>query len=375
MHRFGITALGLSMLSAPVLSAGLERAAPSTRVLFEEGTYLEFSMAYVSPDLTGSGGVAPGPLALSGESNDLLDDYTQLGAAFKTDVNDKLSFALVLDQPIGADTNYGDATAGLPDVTAVYHGTEANLVSYQLSGQLMYEVAPGFSVHGGLRVQRIKADAKVPFVGNYSIETETSYGYGYMAGAAYQIPEIALRVALTYYSGIEHDIDATEDSALTGGVDTDSSFSIEIPQSVSLEFQTGIAADTLLFGSVRWVNWEEFDITPNFYPIAPGPAPGPLVNYTSDWTTYTLGVGRRLTDSLSASVSFTLEPASDSVMPSLGPVDGRKGIALGLKYKMDNMTLSGGLSYTKLGDANNALTTSFDGGNAWAAGMRIGFHL
>jgi len=49
---------------------------------------------------------------------------------------------------------------------------------------------------------------------------------------------------------------------------------IKTPQSVNLEFQTGIAKVTLLFGSVRWVDWTAFNIFPADFPDV-----NPIVSY------------------------------------------------------------------------------------------------
>ncbi len=34
------------------------------------------------------------------------------------------------------------------------------------------------------------------------------------------------------------------------------------PQSVNIDFQTGIAANTLAFANIRWVHWDQFAVTP-----------------------------------------------------------------------------------------------------------------
>ncbi len=36
------------------------------------------------------------------------------------------------------------------------------------------------------------------------------------------------------------------------------------PQSVNIDFQTGIAANTLAFANIRWVHWDQFAVTPKF---------------------------------------------------------------------------------------------------------------
>lgn len=52
-----------------------------------------------------------------------------------------------------------------------------------------------------------------------------------------------MRVALTYFSEVAHDFDTTTDGAYHEVL------KLTIPQAVNLDFHTGIAKDTLLFGS------------------------------------------------------------------------------------------------------------------------------
>ena len=52
-----------------------------------------------------------------------------------------------------------------------------------------------------------------------------------------------------------------------------------MPQSVNLDFQTGIAPDTLVYGLVRWVNWDGWKIAPAGLPAATGL---PLIEFDSD---------------------------------------------------------------------------------------------
>lgn len=346
MLRVSTLAIAASLVTSTAFAAGIERNAPSTRILFEEGRYLEFSFGYVSPDLEGTAG--PGA-----PTGNLFESYTQLGFAYKADLTDRLSYAIVPEAPWGVDTAY---PGGAP-----YTGVTATLDSLGLQAIVSYDVSDQFKVYAGLRAQQLSAEANIPFVGGYSITTDKQMGYGYMVGAAYQIPDIAARVAVTYYSSIEHTLNTTEFGALAGQTD------IETPQSVNVEFQTGIAENTLLFGSVRWVDWSEFAIAPPNYPL------GTLVDYEKDWITYTVGVGRQFTDSLSGFVTASYEPASNTILTTLGPVDGRASIGIGASYDVGQMTITGAVNYVMLGEAQNALGTTFSDGSALAAGIRIGY--
>ena len=67
---------------------------------------------------------------------------------------------------------------------------------------------------------------------------------------------------------------------------------------MQLDFQTGVAPKTLVFGYVRWVDWSDFSVEPPVYGQATAALlgqPRPLIAYDDDWWTYNLGVGRQLT--------------------------------------------------------------------------------
>ena len=360
MNRVSGLALTAALLSAgTVQAAGIERAVPTTRSLFEEGRYLEFSATWADPELSGEGGTAlvPNvgavPAAPSG-TGDLFDSYATLGFAYKADLNDRWSYAFIIDQPWGVDTTY-------PTAPGVYSNVRARLDAVQATGILAYDATDRVKVYAGLRAERISASAELPFVGGYTVETDTQTNLGYLVGAAYQIPDIAFRVALTYYSAIEHTMNTTEFGAFETQTD------IETPQAVNLEFQSGVATDTLVFGSIRWVDWSEFVIQPPNYPLVT------LVDYKEDWWTYTLGVGRKFTDTWSGFAQVSHEPATNTVLTTLGPVDGRTSLGLGGTWTQGQVSVTAGVSYTWLGEAENLLGTEFSDGSALGVGVRVGY--
>lgn len=346
-------ALMASTTASMAAAAGIERTPPSTRVLFEEGRYMEFSLSYVDPDVSGTGGSAGPGFPIPGSTGNILKDFSTFGAAYKADLGGRLSYALILDQPFGVSLNYP---------RGFYEGTSSDLETTALTGMLGYDVTPRWTVYGGLRAQRMEAEGAVPFLGGYTIETDTDIGLGYMAGIAYQRPEIALRVALSYYSGIEHSFDTEEFGSIDGTID------VETPQQVALEFQSGIAANTLIFGSVRWVDWPQFEIDPDNYPLAM-----PMVAYEDPWMNYRLGIGHQFNERLAGAFEVSYEPQTDTVMPALGPVDGGTILTASLSYDLDPFIISGGVSYGWLNSAENELGTTFDGGTLQGIGIRIGY--
>lgn len=108
----GVGALALAPLAAQ--AGGIDRSGQSIGVIFEKGTYAEFSFGSVSPNVSGMQ-VVTFPPALGGstagsKSGDMTNSYLQFGAALKHDYNDKFSVALILEQPFGADVEYDTGT-------------------------------------------------------------------------------------------------------------------------------------------------------------------------------------------------------------------------------------------------------------------------
>lgn len=356
-------AVALALASTSAFAGGLERTARSPNILFEDGNLVELSFGTVDPSVSGAG-VSVSPAA---ESGDLSERYATLGLAIKQDFTDNLSFALIYDQPFGANTAYPLAS------TYFARGSTATLTSHAVTGLLKYTTDSNISVYGGLRYQTMQAEAALGFA-SYTIDSEKDGSFGYVAGVAYEKPEIALRVALTYNSAIKHDNQVSE---VLGASSGSSTLSYETPQSINLDFQSGIAKDTLVFGSVRWVDWSSFNLSPSIFTAGTG---GALVSYPSDTVTYTLGVGRRFNDTWSGAVSVTHEPSNGGFYTNLGPTNGRTGITIGATYKMDNMEITGGLSYVWIGDADTTLTSispatagSFTDNTAIGAGLRVRF--
>ncbi|MDH3264270.1 MAG: hypothetical protein OEM24_09750 [Paracoccaceae bacterium] len=347
MGRFLTTVVAFALTAGAAVAGGVERSTQSVAILFEDGAYAEVNLGYFAPELSGTLGVSSG---------DMAPGYTTLSFGYKQPLNDMIDLAIIVDQPIGADVNYPLGT-GYP-----LQGTTATLESYAVTGLLRYKLPSNFSVFGGLRAEQVRGVVSIPFVGSYTLVTNRDVEYGYVVGAAWEKPEIAARVALTYNSAITHTLSSTEFGAPTG------SFQTEIPQSLNLEFQTGIAADTLLFGSIRWVEWSAFAIDPPAYPPAT-----PLVSYQSDRITYNLGLGRRFNDTWSGAVILAHEPSNGDLTGNLGPTDGFSSIALAATYTMGNLKITGGIRYVDIGGATTNIGAQFADNTGIGVGLRIGY--
>ncbi|GAB5445993.1 OmpP1/FadL family transporter [Gymnodinialimonas sp.] len=382
MTRFTASTTALAALLATTTLAhagGVERQAQSPAILFQEGTYVEFGFTYVDPDISGIQAVNAPPTAAGADSGDVAPSYSFSSLAYRQDITDSVSVALIYDQPVGADVDYQNA-AYLYGLGA---GSQAELRAQALTIAARYQFNENISVYGGLRAVTLEGDVRL-FNGSgggatrYQVEADTDHELGFMLGAAYERPDIALRVALTYYSATEHTFTGTETA---GGVTGPSTFNSTIPQQVLLEAQSGVAEGTLVFGSVRWTDWTEFNISPPTY-IAAVSAGRPLVEYNSDVWTYTLGGARVLNDTWTLLGSITYEDQVGGFAGNLGPTDGRTSFGLGARYTSGNVTITGGINYTLLGDAitqapqpfpNGTTFANFNDNTAVGFGLRVGY--
>ncbi len=365
-----ISAAGVLLMTTSVgHAAGLDRSGQSVSAIFKSGTYGELSFGQVTPSVTGVGPNAIPPTDVAPTGN-VAPAYNQIGFGFKTDVNDQLSFGMIMDQPFGASVDYSTAGYALT-------GVNANVESSGLTVLARYKLNDAFSIHAGVRQVTVSGDVftLVPAWGAYSATFGEDSGTGYVIGAAYEKPEIALRLAVTYSSAIDVSMPTTDVRVIPGAPPTVVPFApsdtdVTLPQSVNVDFQTGIAANTLLMASIRWVDWTETVIAPTNYPG------GNLLDYDNDGMTYSIGVGRRFSDKLSASVTYGWENASGGLASNLSPTDGYKSLQVGAAYTLtDGVELSGGVRYVVIGDATTELTSaSFTDNSAVGVGMKLSFN-
>lgn len=369
MARAALTVAPVAAMLDPSVAeaAAIERSVPSpSRILFETGTYGEIGTTWTAPRQNGSGADLSAlgtPAAIDGQTGNMFDRIWTFNGALKSDLTDRLSFALILVQPYGARTTY---PGGASPVASLYSGTIARLDTWEATGVLAWDVTASVKAYAGVRAQWLEARAAIPFIAGYAVEGDGDWGAGYLAGIAYERPEIAFRAALTYHSAIRYRL-ATAESAMSAS--QTSSTELDTPQAVSLDVQSGIAPRTLAFGSVRWVEWSAFAIDPPLYRAIVGQ---PLVEYTGDWWTWTAGLAHQLTDSLAGSLSVSYEPSIGGKLTTLGPHDGRTTATAALSYDFGAANLSGGVTWGRLGDTANPLDTDFDQGSVLGLGLRLG---
>lgn len=83
----------MALVASPALAGGIERNPQSMNILFQQGNYLELGATYGRPRVSGRlpaglGGFSTGNITRSFYSGSL---------SFKGDINDQLSYAIILD--------------------------------------------------------------------------------------------------------------------------------------------------------------------------------------------------------------------------------------------------------------------------------------
>ncbi len=417
-------ALLLSLLpTTSAFAAALDRSGQSIAPFLQAGNYFEAGISVLDPDVSGKT-KANYPFAGSPISDtsvgEMADSYQTVQAALKLQVTDQFSFGLIYDQPFGSKATYSLTSEKLPNTLpqpaapfagqgAFHNGVEttsAKVDTQNLSLIFGFQPNKNFNLYAGPVYQTVTVDVQLRGTayggsgtfGGYNFITRENGELGWLAGAAYQIPEIALKASATYRSKIKHSAETTEhfnNAGLFKGLNALPAENTDIttPQSVNLDFQTGIMANTVAFANLRWVNWKDFSVRPPKFGLASQQKPivdstgkkdgFSLVAYTDDQYSVTAGVGRKLNDHWAGNVSVGWDSGAGNPVTTLGPTEGYWNVGLGIQYSpAPNYFIAGGVKYFWLGDAKAQSGSQFDTPNyvaefenndAIAYGMKIGY--
>lgn len=297
----GIPVLAVvAVLSLPtfVSAGGFSRGTANTDILFEDGTAnFDASATFVNPNRK----YDRNPVAaLSG--TEYTDSYVIPSIAAKYSFNDYLSCAATYTNPFGGDSiNEVMSNRGKVEEKFITHEYGATCAAFVplttgriglIAGVFYEEFDYDFSgfTRAGPGITPI----------DFSLN---SNDIGWRAGVAYEIPEIAFRTQLMYRSGTEHE-DKSGDAYLPAfGISPPLTGAGELPQSVELKVQSGIAPGWLAFGSIKWTDWSVLDTLD----ITLGGASFNNQYYWRDGITVTGGIGHEFTDSVTGAVAFTYD--------------------------------------------------------------------
>ena len=117
-----------------------------------------------------------------------------------------------------------------------------------------YSFDENFSAFAGLK--HVSASGNLNLSGT-ALSMAQDTGFGNIIGVAYERKDIALRVALSYETAIDLALATSVTANGFGLGDT----AAGIGDAFQLEFQSGVAQDTLVFGKIRRSNWENNQVT------------------------------------------------------------------------------------------------------------------
>ena len=303
--------------------------------------------------------------------------------------------------------------AGISGVNALL-GTGATNVKVKtenLSFLFGFQPTENWNFYAGPVFQQLEGEVSLrgqaySLYNGYDATIGKENGWGWLAGMAYQIPEIALKASVTYRSEIDYDVNVIESIptlpalALLGSsggaaaaaiAAASGQTEITTPQSVNLDLQSGIMANTVAFAQIRWVDWSNFSIRPYKFGLV-SEAVGPLVNrpngfnlveYSDDQISANVGVGRKLNDLWSGSVSVGWDSGAGNPVSTLGPTEGYWNVGLGVQYSpAPNYFVQAGAKYFWLGDAQaqtgaqsggDEYVAEFEDNTAIAYGLKLGY--
>ena len=390
MRKNIITGVSLVALSSGMAQAGgFELQTLDTSIMYADGNQASISYATIDASIEGYNTAAEA-LGLPSKRQ-VVKDQTVTNVNAKFDVGDSISFGLGTYRA-GSIQLSGGNEAPTPGVSPGGNLTPTADVDLDTTALMArYNLNDNFSFIGGITQNAIKGGNVTTLAGSYDVASKSSTGY--IGGVAYSIPEIALRAELTYQpktkfatttaftpsavgicgaaaaNGADCTVPAVYGAYLTNMTTTASAATLSLPDTLAFNFQTGIAENTLMTASYREASWGKSQIN-----IA---APVAITTEFSDSEAYSIGVGRKFSDNLSGSITYSKEEGSSSTSTSLFTVsNGSEAVSLGVRYTRDNMNITAGLSQRNVGDVtvNSSVgTMKYTGNTVTSMGVKIAF--
>ncbi|UVC12895.1 OmpP1/FadL family transporter [Mesorhizobium onobrychidis] len=370
------------LISGVANAGGFDRGGVNIDQLFDAAPYsFDAGVTYVSPQRTLKNVQRLDGSGMSSSSVDVDGDYAVPRIGIKANIFEPVDCLASYTEPYGAEADFGMNNAYSP--TAVEYYVKTN--DFGLTCSYKINVGKGsLRFIGGVSYQEVDAflsrQTLLAFgntgLGKFKLSDEA---WGWRVGAAYEIPEIALRASLMYSSSYKYD-------GLSGTVDTTGfaggplgnvtgvfpvSASAEIPQAVEFKLQSGIAPGWLAFGSVRWQEWSKLGIIPIngvINPVFGTPSPVSFDLLYRDGWTVSGGIAHKFTDQLSGAVSLTWDRGTSTTS---GYQSDTWSVASGISYSPNDkievrlggsigVLTSGSSTFTGVGDTANAITYTYD---------------
>ncbi|MEM7067487.1 MAG: outer membrane protein transport protein [Pseudomonadota bacterium] len=359
-----------SLLTSAAVAGGFDRGGVNIDQLFDKDRLsANARVTYVSPrrtiqNITRVGPGGPLPIPGQGASVDVDSNYVVPRFGAKLNIGEGFDCLASYAEPYGADAGYGTGNVYSPSAVRFFLDTEdyGLTCSYQFGagstslgdgyariiGGFSYLEADGFLsrqslLFGAAPIPGVRPGLPPnPGLATFSISDNT---YGWRAGVAYEIPDIALNATILYNSKYDLEFSGVQDTTGFGaghplaGILPINLFT-EIPQSLEVKLQTGINESTLAFLNMKWQDWSQLQIIPVINAITGTPTGSTLDLSYQDGYTVTAGIGRKLSENVSVLTSLTWDRGTSTIV---GTQSDTWTLAGGIRYKEgDNFRVSVG---------------------------------
>jgi long-chain fatty acid transport protein len=382
-----LTTLGALALSTTTAhSGGWETGKLDTSFLYEDGNYVELSYGNLNYSVSGT--------TQAGVTHPMAKDQTRTSFSAKFQLGDfdigLTSFGSGAIQMDGQN-NAAFLTAAGSAGASVVPSADVKLDTQAIMGR--YSLNDNWSATVGLRQAKLKASTVTTLAAEYAIDATSKTGVVY--GIAYEIPKYALKVEVLQSEAITMGLTGTAVNDVLAAnsfasFDLAATAQLNIPEATTLKIETGIAENTLLMVSAHRVKWATSQIVVDVagVPVVPGLMTSDGLNTGSnfsDSTSYSVGLGRKLSEDTAVSLTYSWEDGTGAEANSpFSMSNGSKTLSIGVKHEIDALTISGGVSYTKVGDVNvihlvsdsqpSGLEASYAGNSVTAFGLKVGYN-
>ncbi|MFX4788708.1 transporter [Acinetobacter baumannii] len=391
-------------------ASALEQSGQSILPFLENGNYAEANLFAVDSSVSG---IVNDRADLvrdhqSRDTGDIAESTQFYTAAIKLQLTDRLGFGVLYDQPFSADIKYpARSNNSYFDNDISHEGTSVKADTQNLSLLFGYSPYQHFQIYGGPVYQTVKANvalrgnAYTQAFNGYNAKFKQQGEVGWLLGGSYQLPDIALKAAITYRSKIKYQFQVEED--IFGEplklVENEKT-KLETPASLNIDFQTGISEKSLVYMNLRWVNWKEFETRPPQYGALSEILMKELTNgeyiqgfkldsYQNDQYSATLGIAHQFTEKWSTSTDVSWDSGTGNPASTMGPIKGSWSLGLGVQFNpAKNYFITGSLKYFWLGDTKTedgtyylpiegikpyAEQANFKNNHAIAYGLKFGY--
>lgn len=296
----------LATMLGAAQAGGFARGTADTDILYEPGNFdMRAGVTFVNPTREYNSNANP---ALVGTS--YTESYAIPSVAFAVKIYEPMTCAGTFVQAYGGNVSYASPTAASGKLDE-----EFTVDEFGATCAAKFGAGRGnFYVLGGVFMEQFNYErlnfipADEFFEGSPQTTANLSLSgadQGFRVGVAYDIPEIAFRAQLMYRSATSYGADGSLSIPELGTFDAFGQGNL--PQSVRLDVQSGIAPGWLAFGSIRWMDWSVQNalvVTAPGVPLLGDVEQVDTYNWKDGWT-ITGGVGHAFNDTVSGLVSLT----------------------------------------------------------------------